>query len=218
MKLYSGPVSLFTAKVRIALAEKGLTYDRIEVGWSLKDRYQPHHPDVDALNPKGQVPVLVDEETVLYDSTLILEYLEDRFPEPALYPSEPRAKARCRQLEGWADETLFVPIWDLIEEAVYPASDEAGGDSARLEAAKATLSTHHAELDKQLSGQDWLCDSFSVADITAMVFVSAAATMGGAPDPGLAHLARWMERCSSRPSIRDEMLAMMAVSQQAANG
>jgi glutathione S-transferase len=62
MRLYSGPLSLFTAKVRIALAEKGLAYERVEVGWSLARRYEPHHPDVLALNPKGQVPVLVDGE------------------------------------------------------------------------------------------------------------------------------------------------------------
>src|SRR5262249_20677067 len=58
MKLYSGPLSLFTAKVRIALDEKALACERIEVGWSLRDRYLPHHPDVAALNPKRQVPVL----------------------------------------------------------------------------------------------------------------------------------------------------------------
>jgi hypothetical protein len=44
MKLYSGPLSLFTAKVRIALDEKGIDAERVEVGWSLEDRYQPHHP------------------------------------------------------------------------------------------------------------------------------------------------------------------------------
>jgi glutathione S-transferase len=73
MKLYSGPLSLFTAKVRIALGEKRLDYERIEVGWSFEHRYRPHHPEVAALNPKGEVPVLVDGDCVVYDSTLILE-------------------------------------------------------------------------------------------------------------------------------------------------
>lgn len=59
MKLYSGPLSLFTAKVRIALDEKGLDYDRVEVGWSREDRYLPHHPDVVALNPGKQHPSLL---------------------------------------------------------------------------------------------------------------------------------------------------------------
>ena len=64
MKLYSGPLSLFTSKVRIALDEKRLDYERVEVGWSLEHRYLPHHPDVVALNPKRQVPVLVDGDVV----------------------------------------------------------------------------------------------------------------------------------------------------------
>ena len=55
MKLYSGPISLFTAKVRIALAEKGIPVERVEVGWTRERRYEPHHPDVVALNPKRQV-------------------------------------------------------------------------------------------------------------------------------------------------------------------
>jgi glutathione S-transferase len=67
--------------VRIALAEKGLAYDPIEVDWNRHDRYLPHHPDVVAISPKG------------------LEYLEDRYPAPALMPREPAARARCRLLE-----------------------------------------------------------------------------------------------------------------------
>ena len=121
MKLYSGPLSLFTAKVRIALDEKALAYERVEVGWSLARRYEPHHPDVVALNPKRQVPVLVDGDVVVYDSTIVLEYLEDRYPEPPLYPRDAIARARCRQLEAAADELWFPPLWDLIESAFYAA-------------------------------------------------------------------------------------------------
>ena len=54
MKLYSGPLSLFTAKVRIALAEKGLAYERIEVDWKPRDRYLPHHPEVAARTREGK--------------------------------------------------------------------------------------------------------------------------------------------------------------------
>ena len=114
MRLYSGPLSLFTAKVRIALAEKGLAYERVEVGWSLARRYEPHHPDVLALNPKGQVPVLVDGELAVYDSTLIFEYLEDRYPSPPLWPREVAARARARQLELRADEVFFPQVYKLF--------------------------------------------------------------------------------------------------------
>ena len=86
MKLYSGPLSLFSSKVRIALDEKRLPYERIDVAFSREHGYSPKLPEVLALNPKAQVPILIDGELSIYDSTIILEYLEDRHPEPRLYP------------------------------------------------------------------------------------------------------------------------------------
>ena len=119
MKLYSGPLSLFTAKVRIALEEKELRYERVDVPFSRRSGYEPKHPDVVALNPKAQVPVLVDDDVTLYDSTVILEYLEDRHPDPPLYPKDPVERARCRQLELAADEVLFPHVFALIREVFY---------------------------------------------------------------------------------------------------
>ena len=84
MKLYSGPLSLFSRKVEIALREKELPFERLVVAFSQESGYSPKHPDVLAVNPKGQVPVLVDGELSLYDSTIILEYLEDAYPHPPL--------------------------------------------------------------------------------------------------------------------------------------
>ncbi|MGH6816633.1 MAG: glutathione S-transferase family protein, partial [Hyphomicrobiaceae bacterium] len=86
MKLYAGPLSLFSRKVEIALYEKGLSFERVPVPFSQTAGYSPKHPEVLAANPKGQVPVLVDGDLTLYDSTVILEYLEDAYPVPALYP------------------------------------------------------------------------------------------------------------------------------------
>ena len=85
MKLYSGPLSLFSRKVEIALGEKGLAFERVMVPFTQERGYQPKHPVVLEVNPKGQVPVLVVDDTLrLYDSTLIFDYLEDAFPRPPL--------------------------------------------------------------------------------------------------------------------------------------
>jgi len=214
MKLYSGPLSLFTAKVRIALDEKSLPYQRVEVGWSLRDRYLPHHPDVVAYNPKRQVPVLVDGDVVVTDSTLILEYLEDRYPDPPLAPRDPIARARCRQLEAAADELLFPPIWDLIEGVFYAA---AGGGAAaeRVEAARQSLAEQVAQLDKELAGRAWLCGEFSVADIGTVVMLNAAAALGAPPDASLGHVGAWLARTRERPAVKREALAMSACAAQA---
>ena len=207
MKLYSGPLSLFSAKVRVALAEKGLVYDEISVGWSLQHRYEPHHPDVAALSPKGQVPVLVDGDVVVYDSTQIFEYLEDRSPEPALYPRDAAGRARCRRLEAAADELLFPSVWSLIEEAFYPASG-AGRDEARLERARTALFDEYAGLDKELTGRAWLCDGFSVADIATFIMVHAASSIGVAPTAEQTALSAWASRMIARPALRREIDAM----------
>ena len=213
MKLYSGPLSLFTAKVRIALAEKGLDYERVEAGWSPKDRYLPHHPDVAALNPKAEVPVLVDGDVVVYDSTVVLEYLEDCYPEVPLYPKDAADRARCRQLEAAADEIIFPSLWDLIEEAFYPAAD-GGRDTARIERARESFAGHFSKLDKELSGRQHLCGEFSAADIGTFIMVSTAATLGAPPDGSTAELQRWLGLVGARPAVSAEIQAMQAFAAQ----
>lgn len=210
MKLYTGPLSLFSAKIRIAIDEKGLAPEHISVGWSLADRYLPHHPEVLAANPRGQVPVLVDEGLALYDSTVIFEYLEDRYPEPSLYPADPVARARCRLLESKGDEEVFPPLWDLIEEAFYPASDE-GRDEARLAIARKQLHDVYAQLEREIAGRTWLCDTYSVADIGCFVMISAAGTLGCPPDADRCpELSAWMARNLAREASSREVTTMQA--------
>ena len=188
MKLYTGPVSLFSAKVRIALDEKGLVPDEhVSVEWSLENRYLPHHPDIVRLNPRRKVPVLVDGDAVICESSVICEYLDEVHPEPPLLPRTPAARARCRTLVAFADEEFFPAVWDQVEEALYPAG-ASGRDPARLAAARGRMAELHRELDGELAGREFFCESYSVADIANFVMVAAAATMGAPPDPENAHL------------------------------
>ena len=231
MKLYSGPLSLFTAKVRIALDEKALAYERIEVGWSLAGRYEPHHPDVVALNPKRQVPVLVDGDVVVYDSTLVLEYLEDRYPDPPLYPRDAIARARCRQLEAAADEIWFPSIWDLIESVFYAASDgrrdpqvarsepkASEGHRERADHAREALARRYDALDKELAGREFLCGAWSVADIGTFIMVNAATTLGAPPGEDHARVRDWRQRALARPAVRREAESMGAYAAKALAG
>ena len=98
MKLFSGPLSLYARKVEIALREKAIAFERIMVPFTQEAGYRPRNSVVMVANPKGQVPVLQDGDLTLYDSTVILEYLEDACPGPALMPATPAERARCRQL------------------------------------------------------------------------------------------------------------------------
>ena len=210
MKLYSGPLSLFTAKVRIALREKGLEAEIVDVPFG-RQGYQPKHPEVLARNPKAQVPVLVDGDLELWDSTVILEYLEDRNPEPPLYPRDPAGRAACRQLEAFADEVLFAPILPLIQEVFYK-TDAEKRDGARIDESIATLRRRHSELEARLEGRDWFCGTFSVADITIFLCCMFGASLGVGVGGDTPRLSAWIERMNARPHVAAEAAEMMRFS------
>ena len=121
--LYSGPLSLFSRKVEIALREKGLAFERIMVPFNQTTGYDPRHPEVLALNPKRQVPVLTDCGLVLYDSTVINEYLDEAYPDPKLMPDSPVERARCRLDELYGDEILFQALKPLMHRTEPPSPD-----------------------------------------------------------------------------------------------
>jgi glutathione S-transferase len=213
MKLYSGPLSLFTAKVRIALAEKNLPCELISVPFSRAAGYSPKLPEMLAINPKGQVPVLIDGDVQVYDSTLILEYLEERYPDPPLYPRDLEQRVRCRQLEAAADEILFPNVWDLIAEVFYKP-DAAARDLARIEQARTAIAAHYDRLDRELDEREFLCRQFTVADIGYFMTIVFATTLGAPPAARHANIAAWTTRVISRPSVGREVEGMTAASQR----
>lgn len=98
MKLYSGPLSMFGAKAEIALREKGFDFELEMVPFEMKVLYEPKHPEVVRINPKRQVPVLIDGDLELFDSTQIFEYLETL---NASRPSGRRSRAAERGRGCW---------------------------------------------------------------------------------------------------------------------
>jgi len=208
MKLYSGPLSLFTAKVRIALAEKRVDYELVSVPFSRAGGYSPKHPEVLALNPRAQVPVLVDGDLSLYDSTIILEYLEDRHPDPPLFPREPSERARCRQAEAASDELFFPHVWALIDEVFYKPEGER--DASRVATARMEIAETYRMLDADLADREFLCRQFSVADIAYFLTTMFATNLGAAPDPSLASFGAWLGRVAARPSVGKEMAGLTA--------
>ena len=90
MTLFSSTSDLYSHRVRIVLAEKGINFEIVEV--------DPANPPEDLmdLNPYGIVPTLVDRDLVLYDAQVIMEYLDERFPHPPLMPVDPVSRAQSR--------------------------------------------------------------------------------------------------------------------------
>jgi glutathione S-transferase len=203
MHLYSGLLSLFGRKVEIALREKGLRYICTMVPFSQTAGYAPKHEAVLAANPKGQVPVLIDGDLTLYDSTVILEYLEDAYPEPRLYPRDAKARALCRLAELEAGEVLLAPVRKLMFRTEPPGHDTARRAQQERDAAAAEplIIANHDRLDQHLAKSEFICGEFSVADIATFLTVLYTMRNGG---PGLgrhAHLRRWYEMLAARPAF-----------------
>ena len=212
MKLYSGPLSLFSRKVEIALYEKGLAFERIGVSFSQTKGYAPRHSDVLALNPKGQVPVFVDGDLSLYDSTVIVEYLEDAYPVPALYPGDPSERARCRLFDVFADEIMLAPLRFLMHRTEPKPDDLERWEAKELKAREAepALAGHFATLDRRLQGRDFLCGAFSAADIAVFMTVFWTRRLGGPSLRGHENLAAWYDRLSNRPAFAKVVSEILA--------
>ena len=216
MLLYSGPLSLFSRKVEIALAEKGASYDRVLVPFTQTKGYAPKHPAVIATNPKRQVPVLVDDDLTLYDSTIIIEYLDDKYPDPPLLPLEPKARARCRLLELEADEVLLLPVRDLMFRSEPPGPDTARREEQERAAVKAegVILANYAALAEKLGAQEYFCGTFSVADIATFMNIHHCLRLGAPPLLDHENLSAWHSRLVKRPSFATVITEMAAADRE----
>lgn len=195
MKLYSGPLSMFGAKAEIALREKSIPFELEMVPFEMKTLYEPKHPEVVRINPKRQVPVLIDGDLELFDSTQIFEYLELLKRDPALWPSEPKARARARLLEHKSDEVYFPHVVRLMSDPRAPGAHDAA-------------SRFYAEMERTIAGREWLAGAYGYADIAFYMAQLFGERMGAPIAAELPRLHAWRDRMSARPAVRQVAGAM----------
>jgi glutathione S-transferase len=223
--LYSGPLSMFGAKVEIAAREKGVPFDLVMVPFTTDDAYEPKHPEVLRVNPvKQQVPVWVDtiggddgvqgdhggpDEVALFDSTQILEYLEDRYPGPAhlaLWPRGIAERARARQLEQKSDEVFFPHVIKLF-------GLQHDMKSAAAVAACAGCARFYDEMEGLLATREHLAGPYSFADIAFYMACVFADRKGAGMTDATPRLLAWRTRVGERPAVRavvDPMMRFLA--------
>ncbi len=203
-RLFSSPLSPYAAKARIALYEKGLEFEKINVLWDPVRGFAEKPAEMLAINPKGQVPTLVDGEIALYDSTIILEYLEERYSNPPLYPKNIAARVQCRLLEDFAD-TVLADAGRILRVEVFGKPDPAARDQVAIGKAHSVLHSAWSMLDKQLGDNEYLCDSFTVADIGCYVHNRLLRFIGTVPDASWQLLHNWIGRMENRPSVQIDL-------------
>jgi glutathione S-transferase len=199
IKLYDFLPCPFGQKVRIALAEKGLTYDLVQVDIT---KGENRHPDFFRLNPFGRVPVLVDEDTTIYDSTIINEYLEDEYPEPPLLPliGSSAQRARARRLEDFADTSFTPQVGHLMAELGKPDSERSAERLQRLNQAVERVLDY---LNQELAGQQFLAADFSVAEIAFIPRLLVLPNLGIEAGTNRPNVDGWVKRLLERPSLRN---------------
>ena len=204
MKLYSGPLSMFGAKAEIALREKGVPFELEMVAFSQEKGYSPRHPEVLRVNPKRQVPVLIDGEAEVFDSTQIFEYLEHRFPQPPLWPESPAARAHARQLELGSDEVFFVHVIKLMGMRAKP--DPV--DRPEWIQARQGIEAYYFKLEQLLENREWLAGEYSYADIAFYMAQFFAARHTVPMADAVPKLVAWRRRVAARAAVRPVIEAM----------
>lgn len=205
--LYEHPLSPYAQKVKIALDEKSIPYEtRMPVGMGTGQ------PDREFLktNPRGEVPSLIDGEVTVFDSTIILEYIEDKWPKPALLPEAPEARARARTIEEVMD-TSFEPInWGLGEIRWFKRVE---GERARALEARASAQARgiYEWLARQLGDAEWFGGAhFGWADLSIVPYLNGARANGIGPSE-TSPLGRWLARVNERASVAKAARAAAAV-------
>jgi RNA polymerase-associated protein len=181
--LYDADRCPYCARVRIVLAEKGLEYEATAV--DLDDR----PAWIYEKNPLGKVPVLEEDDFVLAESAVINEYLEERWPEPPLWPADPGERALGR---------LLVHRFDEVSRPYYALRRGEEDARERLDAQLASLA---ARLERQafLSGR-----AFGLADVAYVPWILRARERMDVSLEPFPALADWIDRLTERPSIAAE--------------
>lgn len=195
MKLYHFPASTFSRRVRIALLEKNISCELIEVnlpgGQHKEDWYA-------ALNPYLKVPTLVDGDLALYESAAILTHLEATHPTPPLVPNEPGGRALVDMHVRLCDAHVGRYAGALL----FPKRflPEANWDRQAMAAARKEIDRHLVIIERELGDRHYLVgDSFTLADIAYLPFLHFLALMEVGAGP---RVQAWAERLLARPSAR----------------
>jgi len=198
MKLYDFPQSPNCRKVRIYLAEKGLTVPLQLVNLLAGEQ---RSPEFLRRNPFGAVPILeLDDGAVIPESLAIIEYLEEQHPQPPLLGAAPRDRALVRAWERRCELGVALQATRrFLHSSPFFASRIVQNPQVVEEAAQ-VLRERLTLIDKQLRDHEWIGGAFSLADITLLTGVDFATVSGFTLDSAWQHLNRWYAAMRARPS------------------
>jgi glutathione S-transferase len=210
MLLYEHPLSSYAQKVKIALREKGLDFT-VETPTALGSGRADGA--FAAASPRNEVPALVDGDVRIFDSTIILECLEDKFPSPPLLPREPAARANARMIEELCDTLYEAVNWGLSEIRWFKRAEGEQAEKMKATAARQTAELQGWLTDRLGDGQGFNGASFGWADLSVAPYVNRSFHYGFGTPQG-SPLDKWRDRIRERPSVAKTFREFEAASER----
>jgi glutathione S-transferase len=195
IKLYDRHTSPNCQRTRIVLYEKNLPYETIPVDLVAKEQKRPEFLK---MNPYGKVPVLVDGDTILYESCIINEYLEDKYPNPPLLPKDPGQRAKIRIGIDFGVNGTY-PVYEKLRNEMFKPEGER--DAGVIDEARTALKKLLQRFENDLGDKPYLAGDFSLLD-AAVVPRFLRLAVWEAITPELRRLSGWLERMKGRASVQ----------------
>jgi len=196
LKLYDFKSSPNCQRVKVVLAEKNLPYEIVPIDLRKQEQKTPEYLK---LNPYGKVPVLTDDTTVLYESLVINEYLEEKYPNPPLMPKDLGSKAKARILVDYGMAHFDSPYQKLRMELTKDPKEQ---NQQVIDSAKSDLKKLLQRFENEIGDQQYLMGDFSLVDADLIPRFTRLEGFGILPDPSLPRLGKYMERMKARPSVK----------------
>lgn len=197
IRLFEYPPSSNCQKVRLVLAEKNLPYETVPINLRKDEQKRPEYL---RINPYGLVPAMEDNGIVMYESTIINEYLEEAYPRTPLLPKDIARRTRARILEDFRDNHLY-PAMKTISR-VTRGIDAQQWDRGAIAAAFESIAPLLQRLEDELAGKDYLVGSYSLADAAFTPNLARQVELGVGLPENFPRLCAWVERLMQRPSYR----------------
>jgi len=194
--LYDAIPSSNSDRVKIALHEKGLAYERVTLDLAKKEQKRPEFLK---LNPYGKVPVINDNGQILFESCIINEYLDEQYPNPPLMPKDPYLRGRGRVLVDYALNYLHEPYWALRAEMLRKESER---NIAIMEDKRHILRNLLQYLEEALGDKSYFLGEISLTDIDVLPRFLRMESYGALPTPSLPRIGAWLQRIEQRPSVK----------------
>jgi glutathione S-transferase len=199
IKLYDSQTSPNCHRVKVVLEEKQLPYELIPVDLKAGEQKKPEFL---RLNPYGKVPVLVDGETVVYESCIINEYLEEKYPEHRLMPADHGLRAKIRISIDYGLNHFAPPYQRIRQEMRGKAKPERNAQV--IESSVTELVRLFQRFEQELEDKSYLAGDFSLLDAALIPRYLRMAKWGVGilPNPALPCMSSWLRRMKERPSVQ----------------